>query len=117
MRGSGFVQLAFTAAVFIVFNLPPAVGNTAAQDPGARGTQAGGGFKEMLARVDAAQVELQNGRVATVYVTPPSLRMQRAQQTRRASPAAVGMPDVRLHCYEAWPYTPKRRSNSFRTSR
>jgi hypothetical protein len=64
MRGSGFVQLAFTAAVFIVFSLPPAVGNTAAQDSGARGTQVGGGFNEMLARVDAAQVELQRGRPA-----------------------------------------------------
>lgn len=64
MRGSGFVQLAVTAAVLIVFNLPPGLGNTAAQDSGARGTQAGGGFKEMLALVDAAQMELQRGRPA-----------------------------------------------------
>jgi ketosteroid isomerase-like protein len=64
MKCSRFVQLAITAAVFIVFNLPPGPGDAAAQDPGARGPRTGGGFKEMLARVDAAQLELQNGRQA-----------------------------------------------------
>jgi hypothetical protein len=64
MRGSRFLRVAITAAVFIIFNLPPGVSDAGAQDPSARGTQAGGGFKEMLALVDAAQLELQRGRPA-----------------------------------------------------
>lgn len=64
MRSFRSILLAMTAAVFMAFNLPPDAGKTAAQNPGARGAQSGGGFKEMLTRVDAAQLELQNGRPA-----------------------------------------------------
>jgi ketosteroid isomerase-like protein len=64
MRSSRSILLATTAAVFMAVNFPPNASKTAAQNPSARSAQTGGGFKEMLARVDAAQLELQNGRPA-----------------------------------------------------
>jgi ketosteroid isomerase-like protein len=63
MRSSRSILVLVTAAVFLVFNFPPGAG-TAAQNPSARRPPTDGGFKEMLARVDAAQLELQNGRPA-----------------------------------------------------
>jgi len=63
MGNSRSILVVVTAAVFLVCNFSPGAG-TAAQNPSARRAQTGGGFKEMLARVDAAQLELQNGRPA-----------------------------------------------------
>jgi ketosteroid isomerase-like protein len=56
--------VAVAAAVFIAFNFLPDAGKTAAQNRSARGARTGGGFKEMLARVDSAQLDLQNGKPA-----------------------------------------------------
>ena len=64
MRYFRSILLAITATVFLVFNPSPDTGKTAAPNPSARRTQTGPGLKEMLARVDAAQLELQNGKPA-----------------------------------------------------
>ena len=64
MRYFRSILLAITATVFIVFNPPPDTCKTAASNPSPRRTQTGAGLKEMLARVDAAQLELQNGKPA-----------------------------------------------------
>ena len=64
MRGFGVIRLAATAAVLMALCSTPYELRTAAQAPAARGADAGGDFKEMLAKVDAAQLELQNGKPA-----------------------------------------------------
>jgi ketosteroid isomerase-like protein len=58
------VRLAATTAMFIALTLASARGQMAAQGAAAGGTKVGEEFKEMLARVDAAQLELQNGKPA-----------------------------------------------------
>jgi ketosteroid isomerase-like protein len=62
MKGYRVNLLAATAALFItICPLSDGRGNVA-QAPAAREAGTGGGFKEMLTRVDAAQLELQNGK-------------------------------------------------------
>ena len=64
MKVSRCIQLAIMAGALAAFSLPPDLSTKAARDPGARSTRPGEAFKDMLARVDAAQLELQNGRPA-----------------------------------------------------
>lgn len=61
MRGLRYIRLAVTAAMFLACSLPSDVSTTAAQAPRGAATKANDGFKDMLTRVDAAQLELQNG--------------------------------------------------------
>src|SRR5687768_16886854 len=64
MKGFGVIRLAATAAVLMALCSTPHELRTAAQAPAARGADAVGDFREMLAKVDAAQLELQNGKPA-----------------------------------------------------
>src|SRR5688572_33491274 len=64
MKGFRVIRLAATAAVFIAFCSTTDEHRTAAQAPATREVKAGDEFKEMLAKVDAAQLELQNGKPA-----------------------------------------------------
>lgn len=64
MKGLRFIQMAVMAAVLVAIGLPPAVGQTAGQERLGVAAKPNDGFKEMLRRVDAAQLELQNGRPA-----------------------------------------------------
>jgi ketosteroid isomerase-like protein len=64
MKVSRWILLAVAAAALAAFSLPPDPGTEAARDPGARMPRPGEAFEDMLARVDAAQLELQNGRPA-----------------------------------------------------
>src|SRR5690349_11110447 len=63
MRSFRYIQLVIMTAVFLAFSIPSDIGQTAGGPMGA-GAKSDDGFKEMLRRVDAAQVELQNGRPA-----------------------------------------------------
>src|SRR5215204_1773973 len=64
MKGFRIIRLATTAGMFIAFILASASGQMTAQDPATRDMKAGEEFKDLLARVDAAQLELQNGKPA-----------------------------------------------------
>lgn len=64
MRGSGFIHWSITAAVFIALSFIPSLGGPSVQNRGTQGAQSATGFKEALALVDAAQLELQKGRPA-----------------------------------------------------
>lgn len=64
MRGFRVIRLAATAAMFIAFCSPSHEYRTVAQAPATREVKVSDEFKEMLARVDAAQLELQNGKPA-----------------------------------------------------
>ena len=64
MRGSGFIHWSITAALFIALGLIPSPGRPSVQNRNTQGAQSAAGFKEALARVDAAQLELQKGRPA-----------------------------------------------------
>ena len=64
MRGSRIIHWSITAAVLIALSLIPSLGKPSVQNRSKQGGQSGGGFKEALASVDAAQLELQKGRPA-----------------------------------------------------
>ncbi|HSB29464.1 MAG TPA: nuclear transport factor 2 family protein [Pyrinomonadaceae bacterium] len=64
MRGLRHIQLVIMTAVFIAFCIPSDVGQTVGQSPMGAEAKSSDGFKDMLRRVDAAQLELQNGRPA-----------------------------------------------------
>ena len=64
MKSFGVNWLAATLALLITICALSGGRGTAAQAPATREVSAGGEFKQMLARVDAAQLELQNGEPA-----------------------------------------------------
>ena len=64
MRGLRSIQVGIVAVVFMAFCMSPDVGKTAGKDHTGVGAKSTDGFKDMLTRVDAAQLELQNGRPA-----------------------------------------------------
>ena len=64
MRGLRSIQVVIMAVVFMAFCMSPDVSKTAGKDLTEVGAKSSDGFKDMLSRVDAAQLELQNGRAA-----------------------------------------------------
>lgn len=64
MRGLRYIQLVLMAAAFMAFSIPSEVGKAAGQGPMEVGARSNDGFKDMLGKVDAAQLELQNGKSA-----------------------------------------------------
>jgi ketosteroid isomerase-like protein len=64
MRCLRCIELVVMAALLIASSIPSNVGKAAGQGPIKVGKTSNDGFKEMLGKVDAAQLELQNGKSA-----------------------------------------------------